>query len=213
MYFLKTFGLLTTLAMTVSALPGVPRPSPSPVAITRPIVTQAQPHPAQTPGHPQVHSPIPVSPNPPTATGTNGKGITIINNLAHPVYLWSTAETTNKNMVTINKKGGRFHEAWRTNPNGGGISIKLSQFKNLDSVLQFEYTLSGPKVFYDMSSINLGLGSLFVAAGFGVRSADPGCPVVHCAPGIANCADSYQRSWDNDTLACLASSPLTLRLG
>jgi hypothetical protein len=36
--------------------------------------------------------------------------------------------------------GGVYSETWRTNPNGGGISIKLALDQDQHDVLQFEYT-------------------------------------------------------------------------
>ncbi|KAJ5197337.1 hypothetical protein N7449_007816 [Penicillium cf. viridicatum] len=144
----------------------------------------------------------------PTATGS---GVSIVNNLSDTVYLWVVTETAGE-MQTL-ASGESFHDTWLTNTNGGGISIKMSTTELCDDVLQFEYTQSGDILFWDMSSINLIKTSAFVSAGFAVTISDESCPTSTCAPGDADCVQSYQHPDDVNTLACGLDAAYTLTLG
>ncbi|KUM64623.1 hypothetical protein ACN42_g2442 [Penicillium freii] len=147
---------------------------------------------------------------PPPATPT-GSGVSIVNNLPDTVYLWVVTENPGE-MQTL-ASGETFHDTWLTNTNGGGISIKMSTTEVCDNVLQFEYTQSGDVLFWDMSSINLAKTSAFVSAGFAVTISDESCPTSTCAPGDANCIQSYQHPDDVNTLACGLDAAYTLTLG
>jgi hypothetical protein len=142
--------------------------------------------------------------------GTNG-GVEIVNKMSEPVYLWSVSDTASE-MQTI-PTGASYTETWRTNPNGGGISIKIATAADLASVLQFEYTEAGETLFWDLSSINLNPASPLIAAGFGVNIDDASCPTATCAPGDVNCAESYQFPDDHNTRACGTGAAFTLTLG
>jgi hypothetical protein len=144
----------------------------------------------------------------PTATGS---GVSIVNNLADTVYLWVVSDNPGE-MKTL-ASGETFNDQWLTNPNGGGISIKISTDENCDDVLQFEYTQSGDVLFWDLSSINMQKTSAFVKAGFGVSISDASCPTATCAPGDAYCVQSYQLPDDVNTLACGVDAAYTLTLG
>lgn len=145
-----------------------------------------------------------------SATAT-GSGVSIVNNLSDTVYLWVVTETAGE-MQTL-ASGETFHDTWLTNTNGGGISIKMSTTEVCDDVLQFEYTQSGDILFWDMSSINLLKTSAFVSAGFAVTISDESCPTSTCAPGDADCVQSYQHPDDVNTLACGLDAAYTLTLG
>ncbi|KAF7528812.1 hypothetical protein PCG10_009525 [Penicillium crustosum] len=145
-----------------------------------------------------------------SATAT-GSGISIVNNLSQTVYLWVVTETAGE-MQTLSS-GETFHDTWLTNTNGGGISIKMSTTEVCDDVLQFEYTQSGDVLYWDMSSINLLKTSAFVSAGFGVTISDESCTTSTCAPGDADCVESYQQPDDVNTLACALDAAYTLTLG
>ncbi|KAJ5941403.1 hypothetical protein N7516_001571 [Penicillium verrucosum] len=153
-----------------------------------------------------------VAPSSPSSSATpTGSGVSIVNNLSDTVYLWVVTETAGE-MQTL-ASGESFHDTWLTNSNGGGISIKMSTTELCDDVLQFEYTQSGDVLFWDMSSINLLETSAFVSAGFAVSISDESCPTSVCAPGEADCVQSYQQPDDVNTLACGIDAAYTLTLG
>ncbi|KAJ5090052.1 Secreted thaumatin-like protein calA [Penicillium argentinense] len=147
-----------------------------------------------------------------SATATSGSGINIVNNLSQTVYLWSTSDTTN-NMQTITPGGGIYTEKWRTNSDGGGISIKMATSDSEESVLQFEYTKSADTLWWDLSCINLDSDSLFISSGFDVTTDDSSCSSATCAVGDTDCANAYQQSDDVDTFSCSTSAAFTLNLG
>ncbi|KXG49721.1 uncharacterized protein PGRI_056890 [Penicillium griseofulvum] len=157
-------------------------------------------------------APTPVAPSSTSsAPAATGSGVTIVNNLPSTVYLWVVTENPGE-MQTL-ASGASFTDTWLTNSNGGGISIKMSTTEVCDDVLQFEYTQSGDVLFWDMSSINLSKTSEFVNAGFRVTISDESCPTSTCAPGDANCVQSYQHPDDVNTLACGIDAAYTLTLG
>jgi len=147
-----------------------------------------------------------------SATSSTGSGINIVNNMNQTVYLWSTSDSAS-DMQTLSAGGGTYTESWRTNSDGGGISIKMATTENEDSVLQFEYTKSDEILFWDLSSINLDSDSLFVSSGFAVTTDDSSCSSATCSAGDTDCAYSYQQSDDVDTFSCSTSAAFTLNLG
>ncbi|PGH02920.1 hypothetical protein GX51_04376 [Blastomyces parvus] len=132
------------------------------------------------------------------------------NNCPFPVYLQSVGNTGNVPEHTI-QSGGVFQEQYRENPNGGGISLKISNKPSGAQITQFEYTLAGPKVFYDVSNIN---GYPFVDYGLSLASTThAGCPAINCPPGVKLCHDAYNKPDDNHaTKACASASDLTMTL-
>uniref|UniRef100_A0A093UXV8 Uncharacterized protein n=1 Tax=Talaromyces marneffei PM1 TaxID=1077442 RepID=A0A093UXV8_TALMA len=125
-------------------------------------------------------------------------GVKIVNNMEKPVYLC----------------GEKYAENWRTNPNGGGISIKISFTPAQDKILQFEYTLQYPTIWWDLSCINMGDNSEFTTMGFRVSSADPTCASATCAPGDHACGAAYLLPNDDwATHACQSKDVLKLDLG
>lgn len=157
---------------------------------------------------PSTLSPSTVS-SAPRATGT---GLSIVNNLKETVYLWVVTETQGE-MQTLAPGQSFDGHSWLTNSNGGGISIKMSTSEVCDSVLQFEYTQSGQVLYWDLSSINLLKTSSFITGGFGVQISDSSCTAATCAPGDANCIESYQHPDDVNTLACSIDAAYLLTLG
>jgi hypothetical protein len=203
MQFFKTLGLLATIASTVSALPTGFRSPVKEVANRSPSIPTATTTSTATSTTPSASA---------TATPTSsGKGVEIVNNMDETVYIWSTSNTAGE-MQTI-ASGDSYTESWRTNSDGGGISIKMSTTTSEDSVLQFEYTQGGENLWWDLSSINLSSDSTFVSAGFGVTSDDSSCTVASCSAGDTDCAQSYQKSDDVDTHSCSSSATLTMTLG
>jgi hypothetical protein len=144
----------------------------------------------------------------------DGGGVTIINNLQQDVYAWSVADVVGP-MQTISGGGGIYSENWRTNPNGGGISIKLALDQEQQDVLQFEYTESGDTIFWDLSCINLDSASMFTNFGFAVQPDDTSiCPAAICAPGDSACSAAYlQPTDDYATHGCPISTALNLAIG
>ncbi|KAJ5662179.1 Secreted thaumatin-like protein calA [Penicillium maclennaniae] len=203
MHFFKTLGFLATIASTISALPQGLQPTVTKVVTLSPIATTATS--TSTSSAPSTSAPA-------TATSTaSGKGIEIVNNLSETVYIWSTSNTASE-MKTV-ASGDSYAETWRTNSDGGGISIKMSTSTSEESVLQFEYTKGDETLWWDLSSINLDSDSTFITAGFGVTTDDSSCSNATCAAGDTDCAESYQKSDDVDTLSCSSSAAFTMTLG
>jgi hypothetical protein len=145
----------------------------------------------------------------------DGGGVTIINNLQQEIYAWSVADVVGP-MQTINSGGGIYFENWRTNPNGGGISIKISLNQEQQDVLQFEYTESGDTIFWDLSCINMGSSSMFINSGFAVVPSDvtSPCPSAICAAGDSACSAAYlQPTDDYATHGCPIGTALNLAIG
>ena len=142
--------------------------------------------------------------------------VQITNTLDRDIYAWSVAQDVGP-MQTITAGGGTFQEAWKTNPNGGGISIKLATDPNQSDVLQFEYTQAGDTIFWDLSCINMGTGSEFTKYGFAVVpsvGASDSCPQAVCKAGDANCAAAYlQPTDDHATDGCPIDTGLGLTIG
>ncbi|KAL4887830.1 hypothetical protein BDV59DRAFT_189821 [Aspergillus ambiguus] len=142
-------------------------------------------------------------------------GVLIVNNMDIPVYAWSVSDSVSP-MYTLAPGGGSYTEQWRTNSNGGGISIKLATEPSQTDVLQFEYTEAGDTIYWDMSAINLGIDSVFTDYGFFVAPsiADSICPEVNCHAGDKACSEAYlQPKDDHATHGCPIDTFLTLDLG
>lgn len=149
-----------------------------------------------------------------TATGGAGNGgVTIVNHLNTTLYLWSVSNTQGP-MQTL-PQGGSYSEKWRVNPNGGGVSIKMATSPSQADVLQYEYTVSDPQIYWDLSCINMGTNSEFTKYGFGVtNNGGSSCPAASCAPGDTACADAYLYPSDNQaTHGCPISTDFTLTIG
>lgn len=148
------------------------------------------------------------------STSTGG-GVTIVNNMGQTIYLWSVSDSADSDMVTLTSGGSGYSENWRTNSNGGGISIKMSTTQDQSDVLQYEYTLEDPTIFWDLSCINMGTNSTFTTAGFAVTNDDSGnCPTATCAAGDSACADAYLFPTDDQaTHGCPDTVTMTLTIG
>ncbi|KAJ8104423.1 hypothetical protein POJ06DRAFT_273026 [Lipomyces tetrasporus] len=147
-------------------------------------------------------------------TNSTGGGVEIINNMGKNIYLWSVGGSADATMVTLTSSGNTYSESWRTNSNGGGVSIKISTTPDQSDVLQYEYTLVAPTIYWDLSSINMGNASEFTTAGFAVTSNDSNCRNAICKPGDNACADAYLFPTDDQaTRGCPESVQMTLNLG
>ncbi|RAL16760.1 uncharacterized protein BO97DRAFT_402404 [Aspergillus homomorphus CBS 101889] len=147
-----------------------------------------------------------------SSSSAKGGRVEIVNNLNHTIYAWSVSNTQGK-MQTLVPSGGTFTETWRTNPDGGGISIKLSSTKEVSKVLQFEYTAESETVWWDLSCINMEKNSWFTTHGFSATPSIESCPSAKCAAGDTNCSEAYQNPDDVDTLSCSSDSVIKLVLG
>ncbi|EFR01134.1 LOW QUALITY PROTEIN: hypothetical protein MGYG_09040 [Nannizzia gypsea CBS 118893] len=87
------------------------------------------------------------------AGGNDGNSGTSKNACGKNGYLWPIAGSTGEKMITL-KDGETYSEKYRTNSNGGGISIKMATDKNHKDSSQFEYTLKDLQIFYDLSNID-----------------------------------------------------------
>lgn len=145
------------------------------------------------------------------ATADSGS-VLITNTLNKDIYAWSVSQNVGP-MQTIKAGGGTYSEKWQTNPNGGGISIKMSTTETRDSVLQFEYTLDSDKLYWDLSSIDMDASSEFVKNGFAAIPSDSSCSTATCEAGDSNCAESYQHPDDVNTLSCSTDAQYVLTLG
>ena len=144
-----------------------------------------------------------------------GGTVLITNNLDKDVYAWSVSQDVGP-MQTLSANGGTFTEAWRTNPDGGGISIKLATDPSQSDVLQFEYTQSTDTIFWDLSCINMESDSEFTQYGFSVEpsQSSSSCPSVSCQAGDSNCAQAYLTPTDNQaTHGCPIDTSFTLSIG
>ncbi|KAJ5493007.1 Secreted thaumatin-like protein cetA [Penicillium diatomitis] len=147
-----------------------------------------------------------------TATGGS---VLITNNLSVDVYAWSVTDVSGP-MITLPANGGVYTEAWQTNPNGGGVSIKLSTDPNQQDVLQFEYTQAVDTIFWDLSCINMGSNSQFTKYGFAVlpTESSSSCPSAICAAGDSACSDAYLIPTDDyATHGCPINTGLSLTIG
>lgn len=142
--------------------------------------------------------------------------VQITNNLDKNIYAWSVAHDVGP-MQTLPPHGGSLSESWRTNPNGGGISIKLSTSPDQSDILQFEYTHAGDTVFWDLSCIDMGADSEFTKYGFAVLPStgeSSSCPSAVCSAGDASCSEAYLIPTDDHaTHGCPINTALAFDIG
>ena len=89
-------------------------------------------------------------------------------------------------------------EHWKTNPDGGGISIKMAIQPHMsDNTVWVTYTARDMVVYWDVSLINTKSHSPFLDEGFAVIPNRPGCIPAVCRPFNAYCPDVYFHPDDN----------------
>jgi hypothetical protein len=138
--------------------------------------------------------------------------VTIKNNMGQTIYLWTTTNIPEP-MVTL-PNGQTYQENWKINPDAGGVSIKISTTLNEADIFQYEYTLIGTTIWWDVSLINMAITSLFDTLGFTVTSDNPNCLKVNCPAGDTQCNDAYLFPTDDQaTRACEATTNMVLNLG
>ena len=112
------------------------------------------------------------------------------------VYVWSVANVTNNSINNLAPTIGDYSETYRTNPNGGGISLKIATTWNDSYITQFEYTYNttNPNVYYDISNVN---GYPFEAWGLALSQSTLNCSSIFCDAGVDLCPDVYNKPDDD----------------
>lgn len=129
-----------------------------------------------------------------TAAQVSALGSAIVHNQCDfDVYLWAVGDLSGS-METIAANGGAWSQQYQNNPDGGGMSIKLGSDPKCDNITQFEYTLDGASLWYDLSNIN---GYPFASRGVTVVPTDSTCRGVACPAGQTLCAQAYNVPTDN----------------
>jgi len=134
----------------------------------------------------------------------------IVNNHCDfPVYLWSVGDTSS-DMFTIESNGTPYTEEYQARA-AGGISLKISAVNgDPTTVTQFEYTLDGASLWYDVSNVN---GFPFSEDGLELVPTVSSCRNVTCPAGEGTCHAAYTQSDDNwATAECDSTSDLTMNL-
>lgn len=152
------------------------------------------------------------------ATAVNAVGSAIINNNCnHDVYLWPVSVDESPSSPTIIKaNGGSWSQTYKQ-CSSGGMSLKLSDNSDMSSgITQFEYTLGGSNIWYDLSNVNclpFGSGTCpFMSTGMSLSSGS-GCPTAKCTGGEETCHDAYTYPDDNwASLSCQPSENTVLEL-
>ena len=117
----------------------------------------------------------------PCAIGTGFASV--VNHCTFPVYLSSVGSSPGTQTNLTSKSV--YTEPYRFDPVSGGIAIKLVRtvdgLYNGSPVTQFDYTLNGTRLFYDLSDV---YGDAF--KGFSVVQApsDKTCPGITWANGV-----------------------------
>lgn len=138
----------------------------------------------------------------------------IYNKCSFKVYLWSVTVDHSSNMITL-WPADVYDETYQI-PSRGGVSLKLSLTETIAGstpITQFEYTLAGGKIWYDISNINCVTSScLFQPYGLYMESGLC-CPTRSCIAGEPICAGAYNKSDDDENaLSCDGNSDISLYL-
>ncbi|KAJ5180786.1 extracellular thaumatin domain protein [Penicillium capsulatum] len=237
MQFLQAFGLVATLASSVTALPqdyragastyfagklaaatptinaGGATPAPSSPAVELAASPVSQPVPWAAPAS------GPLAPLPGLSSGKIGT-LTIVNQLGKAVFVnWVIYGDTSSHHEKLPHGGTSTPQQWEHLAKGG-MSVKIGTTEE-DDVLQFEYHLEeilSKGLYWDMSSINLSDSSDLVTHGFSVAITssfhEDRCPeFFSCPGGKRECAETYIHSDDRQTRHCPADADITLTLG
>jgi len=146
------------------------------------------------------------------ATSAAAATATVHNDCKENVYLWSVSADKTSKMITI-KPGSDYSETYQT-PSVGGVSLKLNLNKTCEgSISQFEYTVAGGSIWYDMSNVNcVGAACPFAPYGWYMDSGK-GCPTRSCAAGADICTGAYNAYNDDvNTCSCTDASDISLSL-
>jgi hypothetical protein len=131
--------------------------------------------------------------------------------------MWIFDSPVTPKMETL-AAGQELGHDWRINPDGGGVSIKVSTVPDISNVVQYEYTVAGGTIFWDLSLINMNLlaivGNLLPALGFQVTSPESSCLSVVCQAGIIQCPAAYLfPSDDHATHGCPVNTNMVFDIG
>ncbi|PYI09137.1 hypothetical protein BO78DRAFT_309071, partial [Aspergillus sclerotiicarbonarius CBS 121057] len=139
--------------------------------------------------------------------------VRIINTLDIELYLWSISiQAGPLNILAAN--GGAYEELWRPTINGTGVSIKIATADSMLDVLQFEYSIVYPTVYWDVSCINLDNSSVMITKGLSAIPDIPGCPFVICDETSDACPDVYYKPYDNYAVrGCSANASVDMQIG
>ena len=131
----------------------------------------------------------------------------VTNACSFQIFLRSQTNTATGALQILNP-GDAYLEGFQTPADGSGVSIIIARQDpaTFGDRLQFEYSVSGTNVFYDLSIID---GDPFVAEGFVLFPGDASCPTLRCAPGDAACGGS---SGAGQTKVCSANRNLQLNV-
>lgn len=144
---------------------------------------------------------------------STSSGVRIVNNLSHLLYLQSVSNVAGP-IQKLDANGGRYYEDWQTNPDGGGISIKMAIQPDMSDIIQFEYTVQGTVVYWDVSLINTKSHSPFMDEGFAVIPDQRDCIPAICRPFDAHCPDVYYHPDDNFAVrGCSQNIKLQMTIG
>jgi len=146
------------------------------------------------------------------ATGVAASSASVHNDCKEDVYLWSVSSDKTSQMITI-APGSDYSETYQT-PSVGGVSLKLNLNQTCDgSISQFEYTLAGGSIWYDMSNVNcVGEACPFAPYGWYLNSGKD-CPTRSCDAGADVCTGAYNAYNDDvNTLSCADTSDISLYL-
>jgi hypothetical protein len=140
----------------------------------------------------------------------------IYNYCSTPVNLWAVDAQRNPQSSTPIASGSSYSEAYHTLASGG-VSLKLGFGSSLydgSAITQFEYTLTGGFIWYDISNVNcVGTACPFANTGMHMETSDPTCPARTCTAGEAPCAGAYTLYNDDwNSLSCGPSSDIKLYL-
>lgn len=114
----------------------------------------------------------------------------------------------------LSGNGGCYDEGWQTNPEGGGISIKMAVQPDMSDIIQFEYTLQDTVVYWDVSLIDAKSNSPFMDEGFTVIPDRPDCIPAICKPFDTNCHDAYFHPDNNYAVrGCSQATKLQMAIG
>jgi hypothetical protein len=138
----------------------------------------------------------------------------VYNQCPFDVNVWSVSAGDAGQKIVIPANGGQYSETYKI-PTAGGVSLKLTPEHtkaNPVPVTQFEYTLEGGFIWYDISDIDCVESSCpFKEYGMYMHSAK-GCPAVSCEKG-RKCAGAYNIASDNfATRACPENNDIHLYL-
>jgi hypothetical protein len=133
-----------------------------------------------------------------------------------PINLWAVDAQRNPQSPTPIASGSSYSEGYHTLATGG-VSLKLGWGASLydgSPITQFEYTLTGGFIWYDISNVNCNADACpFANTGMHLETSDPTCPARTCSAGEVPCSGAYTVYNDDwNSLACGPSSDIKLYL-